>query len=64
MVTIQPPPAPDAAAAIAAFSTSARQAFEDFLDSQSSRYWITKQKRANIIFWIIDEQRVPTDQIE
>ena len=64
MATIQPPPAPDATAAIAAFGTSARQAFNDFLEANTSRYRITRQKRSNIISWLIDNQRTPTTQIE
>ena len=64
MVTLQLPPAPDAASAIQAFSTSTRQAFEDFLEGHSSKYHISRQKRANIIFWLIDDQRASINQIE
>ena len=46
MTTIQPPPAPDANTAISAFSTSARQTFDDFLEANSSRYRITREKRS------------------
>jgi len=44
MDTIQPRPIPNAAVAISAFSTSARQAFDEFLEGHSSRYQITRQK--------------------
>ena len=64
MATLQPPPASDAASAIQAFSTSTRQAFEDFLEGHSSRYCISRQKRANIIPWLIDDQKAPINQIE
>ena len=49
MITIQSLPAPDTATAIPAFSTSTKEAFEDFLKANSSRYRITREKRANII---------------
>ena len=64
MTTIQPPPAPDANTAISAFSTSARQTFDDFLEANSSRYCITREKRSNIISWIMDDQKTPTTQTE
>ena len=64
MTTIQPPPAPDANTAISAFSTSARQTFDDFLEANSSRYRITREKRSNIISWIMDDQKTPTTQTE
>ena len=64
MATIQPPPAPDATTAIQAFSTSARQAFETFLDDHNSRYRMSRQKRANIISWLTNDQRTPVNQIE
>ena len=64
MATIQPPPAPDATTAIQAFSTSARQAFETFLDDHNSRYCMSRQKRANIISWLTNDQRTPVNQIE
>ena len=63
MTTIQPPPAPDAIAAISAFSTSARQALDDFLEANSSRCRITREKRSKIISWLID-RRTPTTQTE
>ncbi len=62
MTTIQSPPAPDTATAIPAFSTSAKEAFEDFLKANSSRYRITREKRANIISWIRDNPKAPKTQ--
>lgn len=64
MTTLNPPPAPDTTTAIHAFSTSARQAFNDFLEAYSSRYRITRQKRTNIISWLNNEQRTPINTIE
>ena len=58
MTTIQSPPAPDTVTAIPAFSTSAKEAFGDFLKANSSRYWITREKRFNIISWIRDNPKV------
>ena len=49
MTIIQSPLAPDTATAISAFSTSAKEAFEDFLKANFSRYQITREKRFNII---------------
>ncbi|KAI9764462.1 MAG: hypothetical protein M1839_005895, partial [Geoglossum umbratile] len=57
MSTIQSPPPPNAATAIPAFSTSAREAFEDFLKDSASRYRISKEKRINIISWIKNDFR-------
>ncbi|KAI9766128.1 MAG: hypothetical protein M1839_005023 [Geoglossum umbratile] len=62
MSTIQSPPPPNAATAIPAFSTSAREAFEDFLKDSASRYRISKEKRINIISWIKDDFREPKTQ--
>src|SRR4051794_22796369 len=64
MTTLQPPPAPDAAAAIPAFSTTARLAFDTYLSSNASRFRITRTKRANIVSWLIDDQRAPSSQSE
>ena len=62
MTTIQLPPALDTATAIPAFSTSTKEAFEDFLKANSSRYQITREKRANIISWIRDNLEAPKTQ--
>ena len=59
MTTIQLPPAPDTATAIPAFSTSAKEAFEDFLKANFSRYRITREQRSNIISWIRDNSKAP-----
>jgi hypothetical protein len=64
MTTIQLLPIPDITTAIQAFSTSARQAFDAFLESHNSRYRISRQKRTNIISWLTDDQRTPINQIE
>lgn len=64
MTTLQPPPAPDATTAISPFSTTARQAFDVFLAGYTSRYRISRQKRANIISWLTDTQRTPVNQTE
>src|SRR2546428_14164466 len=56
MTTLQPLPAPDAAAAIPVFSTTARLAFDTYLSSNASRFHITRTKRANIVSWLIDDQ--------
>ena len=49
VTTIQLPPAPDAATAIPAFSTTARQVFDEYLVAHPSRFRITKSKRFNIV---------------
>src|SRR5438046_1271240 len=64
MATIQPPPAPDATTAIQSFSTSARQAFETFLYDHNSKYHMSRQKKANIISWLTNDQRTSVNQIE
>ena len=64
MVTIQAPPLPDIAAAVPAFSTNARQAFDTFLEGYSSRYRIPRQKRSNIVSWFVDTHRTPINQFE
>ena len=64
MTTLQPPPAPDAATVISAFSTTARLAFDTYLSSNASRFRITRTKRANIVSWLIDDQRAPFSQSE
>ena len=64
MATIQPPPAPDTATAIPAFSTAARHTFNDWLSLHTNRFRITGAKRAEIISWIIDDLRVPQGQSE
>ncbi|KAI9759664.1 MAG: hypothetical protein M1840_003230, partial [Geoglossum simile] len=64
MSTIQSPPPPNAATAIPAFSTSAREAFEDFLKNSSSRYRISREKRTNIISWVKDNSREPKTQFD
>ena len=55
MTTFQLPPALDATAAIPAFSTAARLAFNTYLSSNASRFHITRTKRANIVSWLIDD---------
>ena len=64
MTTLQPPPTPDAAAVIPAFSTAARLAFDTYLSSNASRFHITRTKRANIVSWLIDDQQAPSSQSE
>ena len=64
MATIQPPPIPDTTVAISACSTSAKHAFADYLALHPSRWRISRSKRANIISWLMNDQRTITSQVE
>lgn len=57
MLTIQSLSLLNAVTAISAFSTSAKEAFEDFLKNSSSRYCIFREKRTNIILQVKDNSR-------
>ena len=54
--------APNPVTALVAFSTSAREVFEDFLKTSTSRYRIFREKRDNILSWVKDDSRVPKTQ--